>query len=105
MCFEILGFDVIVDNELKPSILEVNYTPSFATDTPLDKTIKENLIKESITLMNITQKVNLFNYLGQNLSCQYEEKVVDGKDSHRQKGLVFKIGEIGYNQENPTSKR
>lgn len=40
MCFELLGFDVILDNALEPYILEVNYTPSFTTDTPLDKLIK-----------------------------------------------------------------
>lgn len=56
MCFEVLGFDVILDQHLKPEILEVNYTPSFTTDTPLDKFIKENLIKESLTLMNLTTR-------------------------------------------------
>ena len=40
MCFEVLGFDVMLDSELKPIILEVNYTPSFTTDTPLDLQIK-----------------------------------------------------------------
>lgn len=38
-------------------ILEVNYTPSFTTDTPLDTLIKENLIKDTLILMNITNKV------------------------------------------------
>lgn len=37
-------------------MLEVNYTPSFTTDTPLDKTIKLNLIRDTIELMNITSK-------------------------------------------------
>lgn len=40
MCFELLGFDVMLDSQLKPVILEVNYTPSFSTDTPLDALIK-----------------------------------------------------------------
>jgi len=40
MCFEVLGFDVMLDSDLKPIILEVNYTPSFTTDTPLDLQIK-----------------------------------------------------------------
>ena len=46
-----------MDSSLKPMILEVNYTPSFATDTPLDTLIKENLIKDTLVLMNITNKV------------------------------------------------
>lgn len=44
-CFQILGFDVLLDQHLEPFLLEVNHTPSFATDTPLDKSIKKNLIK------------------------------------------------------------
>lgn len=36
MCFEILGMDVMIDNKLKPWLLEVNHTPIFGTDTPFD---------------------------------------------------------------------
>ena len=36
MCFEILGMDVIIDNKLKPWLLDVNHTPSFNIDTPFD---------------------------------------------------------------------
>lgn len=46
-----------MESSLKPMILEVNYTPSFTTDTPLDTLIKENLIKDTLVLMNITNKV------------------------------------------------
>lgn len=48
MCFQILGFDVMLDSDCNPYVLEVNYTPSFTTDTPLDKTIKLNLIRDTI---------------------------------------------------------
>jgi tubulin polyglutamylase TTLL6/13 len=40
-CFQILGFDVLLNEHLEPILLEVNHTPSFATDTPLDKHIKK----------------------------------------------------------------
>jgi len=39
---------------MDPILLEVNHTPSFATDTPLDKNIKKNLIKETLLLLNVT---------------------------------------------------
>lgn len=53
MCFEILGFDVILDSKLKPWLLEVNHSPSFTTDSPLDLKIKFDLISETFTLLNI----------------------------------------------------
>lgn len=52
MCFEILGFDIILDRKMKPWLLEVNHTPSFWTDTPFDHYLKSNLIKDTIKLLN-----------------------------------------------------
>ncbi len=54
MCFEILGFDIFLDANLKPYLLEINHTPSFTTDTPLDSLIKRNCIKDALILMNIS---------------------------------------------------
>ena len=48
-----LGFDVILTSKGDPYLLEVNHTPSFTTDTPLDEFIKKNLISDSLILMNI----------------------------------------------------
>lgn len=53
MCFELLGFDIILDDDCKPWLLEVNHTPSFTTDSPLDWTIKKNVITDVIKLLNI----------------------------------------------------
>lgn len=56
MCFEILGFDIILDHKLKPWLLEVNHSPSFTTDSSLDTDIKRKVISQAIKLMNITPK-------------------------------------------------
>jgi tubulin polyglutamylase TTLL6/13 len=56
MCFHILGLDVMVNNKGDPFVIEVNHTPSFATETPLDHKIKYNLIKDTLVLMNINVK-------------------------------------------------
>ncbi|CAG9335546.1 unnamed protein product [Blepharisma stoltei] len=54
MCFEILGLDVMLDSTLKPWLLEVNHSPSFTTDSPLDWKIKFEVISQALTLMNIS---------------------------------------------------
>lgn len=53
LCFQILGFDVLINQNLDPILLEVNHTPSFKTDTPLDKFIKKSLIKDTLNLLNV----------------------------------------------------
>ena len=54
MCFEILGFDIFLDHKLRPWILEVNHTPSFTTDTPLDLKIKKGVITDTLHLLNLS---------------------------------------------------
>lgn len=54
MCFELLGFDIMLDHKLKPWLIEVNHTPSFTTDTPLDKSIKKSAIRDALKIMNIS---------------------------------------------------
>jgi hypothetical protein len=63
MCFEVLGFDILIDQQCRPILLEVNHTPSFATDSKLDHDLKSSVIRDAIILMNITQemKVKLIN--------------------------------------------
>jgi tubulin polyglutamylase TTLL6/13 len=56
MCFHILGIDIMIDDQLDPYVIEVNHTPSFVTDTPLDYHIKFDLIKDTLKLMNIDSK-------------------------------------------------
>ena len=52
-CFEIMGFDILVDSDLKPWLLEVNLSPSLACDSPLDMAIKSNLVCDSFNLMGV----------------------------------------------------
>ncbi|KAJ6658177.1 hypothetical protein lerEdw1_001444 [Lerista edwardsae] len=52
-CFEILGFDILLDRKLKPWLLEVNHSPSFSTDSLLDKEVKDQLLYDTLILVNL----------------------------------------------------
>lgn len=51
-CFEVLGFDVIIDADFKVWLLEINSSPSLARDTVLDDMIKQKMIDETIKLLD-----------------------------------------------------
>lgn len=50
-CFEILGFDIMIDEHLKPWLIEVNHLPSFGTDSPLDLDIKSRLFEQVFSIL------------------------------------------------------
>lgn len=49
-CFEIYGFDVMLDDRLKPWLLEVNTFPSLSSSSPFDKRVKTMLVADALTL-------------------------------------------------------
>ena len=53
MCFETYGFDILLDNELKPWLLEVNVCPSLSSSSPLDKKIKTSLMCDVFNMIGI----------------------------------------------------
>lgn len=52
-CFELYGFDIMIDDKLKPWVLEVNVLPSLSSSSPFDKRIKTMLICDTLTLVGI----------------------------------------------------
>ena len=53
VCYELYGFDIIIDSDLKPWILEVNISPSFSSSSPFDKTLKTKLICDALTIIGV----------------------------------------------------
>ena len=56
MCFQILGFDIMIDKNFRPWLIEVNQSPSFATDSPLDYQVKKGVLKDAFNLLNVDQE-------------------------------------------------
>ena len=52
-CFEILGFDILIDKNCKPWLLEVNCMPSLASTSPFDTTLKENVVRDALKIIDI----------------------------------------------------
>lgn len=50
-CVQILGFDFMIDAALKPWLVEVNHLPSFATDSPMDKRIKSQVVSTALSVL------------------------------------------------------
>ena len=51
-CFDLYGFDVILDEDLKAWLLEINASPALSCDTLLDDMIKQRLIDDTIDLID-----------------------------------------------------
>lgn len=53
-CFELYGFDVLVDEHLKPWLLEVNLSPSMLADSPLDMQVKGAALSDTFNLIGVS---------------------------------------------------
>ena len=53
-CFELLGFDILIDSQLEPWLIEVNLSPSLGCDSALDQRVKAALCSDIFTLIGIT---------------------------------------------------
>ena len=52
-CFDLLGFDVLIDSELRPWLLEVNLSPSLACETEVDFRIKSEMVAEMFNVIGV----------------------------------------------------
>eukprot|EP01065_Artemidia_motanka_P004947 TRINITY_DN12352_c0_g1_i1.p1 TRINITY_DN12352_c0_g1~~TRINITY_DN12352_c0_g1_i1.p1 ORF type:complete len:832 (+),score=207.44 TRINITY_DN12352_c0_g1_i1:51-2498(+) len=53
-CFELFGFDMLVDAHRRVHLIEVNIMPSLNTQSPIDAKIKGNLVADVLTLIGVT---------------------------------------------------
>ena len=49
-CFECYGYDIIIDNDLKPWLIEINASPSLSTTTSNDRFLKSCLVSDVLDI-------------------------------------------------------
>lgn len=52
-CYEVFGFDMLLNESLFVYLIEVNIYPSMATGSPLDKRIKQTLISDALQIKGV----------------------------------------------------
>ena len=52
-CFEMYGYDVMLDADLKPWLIEVNASPSMSSDTQTDHDLKFGLLDDMLTVVDV----------------------------------------------------
>ncbi|CAH2266912.1 jg8818 [Pararge aegeria aegeria] len=55
-CFEFYGFDVLLDDTLKPWLIEVNLSPALAADCEADVIVKQPMLHELFDLLGLPMK-------------------------------------------------
>ncbi|KAJ3044370.1 putative tubulin polyglutamylase ttll2 [Rhizophlyctis rosea] len=55
-CFELYGFDVLVDEQMRPWLLEVNLSPALSVDSEVDVDVKKPLLIDILKLIGITDR-------------------------------------------------
>ncbi|GAB9470575.1 Tubulin polyglutamylase [Globisporangium polare] len=57
-CYELFGFDVMLDSNLKPWLIEVNVSPSLMGGSPLDKRVKGLLLSDIFHLVGVPVSID-----------------------------------------------
>ena len=52
-CFEMYGYDIMIDENLKPWLIEVNASPSMSADTDTDRKLKTGLLEDMFSCVDM----------------------------------------------------
>lgn len=90
-CFECYGYDIMLDDNLKPWLIEINSSPSLATTTKGDHILKKKLINDVLDIVITDKWIETKGRVGANSftgnQCGYFDILYDGavQDSKNKK--------------------
>ena len=61
-CYELYGFDIIIDEQMKPWLLEVNFSPALSSDCPNDSIVKKPMLHDLIDLLGFKESDKIPGY-------------------------------------------
>jgi tubulin polyglutamylase TTLL5 len=72
----LFGFDVLIDDQLEPWLLEVNLSPSLSCDSNLDHRIKSHMIADLLNIAGVPNKQKVAKY-----GTSIDKKSLDSRNS------------------------
>ena len=77
-CFQILGFDVLLDEELNPYILEVNYRPSLETNAQYERKMKMSMLSDAMKIIQPAPEFQDYvtNHYSEDLAKKWPELIL-----------------------------
>ena len=82
-CFELYGFDVMIDDTLKPWLIEVNASPSLSANTQEDYVMKCEMLNDVLDIVDIEGKLKGDEEHVGGFDLVYENGFVDMDPKHR----------------------
>ena len=95
--FEIFGYDIMVDENLKPRLMEINLSPSLSLESNMDIKLKTNLITEMFNLYGF-RKLSTATLLPNKGEEEGEASSVPGKPKLKVKNYRYIEPELSNEQ-------
>ena len=88
-CFELFGYDILIDSHYKPWLIEVNASPSLSSENQEDLDIKTKVLSDMLDLLQLDKPVEQVN----GFHCIYNKSFITTQEEYQST-----IGAASYNK-------